>query len=360
MFPFGGTQSGGLPVMPMILHARRHARRVYVGGFPPMSNEQTIVAYFSQVMSAVGGNTAGPGDDVVNVYINQEKKFAFVEMRTVEVASNALALDGIISGVFLCAVAGADKPDRIFLGGLPYFLTEVQIQELLECFEPLREFDLVKDPDTGNSKGCGFCLYQDPSVVDIACAMLNGLKMADKTLTICRANASGQAKLNSNKANVLAHAQQQIALQKLALQASGGSAVALGALSSLMSGLSPVMMMAAIGNGLVASNESVTRVVCLTQIGASNECMDDKEYEEIMKDTNIECGKFGNVVTLVIPRPKPDGEEVPGVGKIFVEYADTQGAIKAKQALQGRKFSGNLVIAVFYTEDKFAAGNYRG
>jgi hypothetical protein len=32
----------------------------------------------------------------VNVYINQEKKFAFVEMRTVEEASNAMALDGII------------------------------------------------------------------------------------------------------------------------------------------------------------------------------------------------------------------------------------------------------------------------
>jgi hypothetical protein len=42
-----------------------------------------------------------PGDAVVNVYINQEKKFAFVEMRTVEEASNAMALDGIIFEVIL-------------------------------------------------------------------------------------------------------------------------------------------------------------------------------------------------------------------------------------------------------------------
>lgn len=44
------------------------------------------------------------GDAVVNVYINHEKKFAFVEMRSVEEASNAMALDGIIfevSPVFL-------------------------------------------------------------------------------------------------------------------------------------------------------------------------------------------------------------------------------------------------------------------
>ncbi|KMS96374.1 hypothetical protein BVRB_9g225830 isoform B [Beta vulgaris subsp. vulgaris] len=33
--------------------------------------------------------------DVVNVYINHEKKFAFVDMRSVEEASNAMALDGI-------------------------------------------------------------------------------------------------------------------------------------------------------------------------------------------------------------------------------------------------------------------------
>ncbi|KMS96373.1 hypothetical protein BVRB_9g225830 isoform A [Beta vulgaris subsp. vulgaris] len=35
------------------------------------------------------------GGDVVNVYINHEKKFAFVDMRSVEEASNAMALDGI-------------------------------------------------------------------------------------------------------------------------------------------------------------------------------------------------------------------------------------------------------------------------
>ncbi|KAF3607994.1 hypothetical protein DY000_02050049 [Brassica cretica] len=31
------------------------------------------------IMTAVGGNTAGPVDAVVNVYVNHEK-FAFVEM----------------------------------------------------------------------------------------------------------------------------------------------------------------------------------------------------------------------------------------------------------------------------------------
>ena len=35
------------------------------------------------------------GDSGVNVYINHEKKLAFVEMRSVKEASNDMALDGI-------------------------------------------------------------------------------------------------------------------------------------------------------------------------------------------------------------------------------------------------------------------------
>ncbi|GMP74710.1 hypothetical protein CsSME_00032052 [Camellia sinensis var. sinensis] len=229
MLPFGTTQVnqlGALSLMPfqaMTQQATRHARRVYVGGLPPLANEQTIATFFSSVMAAIGGNSAGTGDAVVNVYINHEKKFAFVEMRTVEEASNAMALDGIVfegvsvrvrrptdynpslaaalgpsqpsphlnlSAVRLTPgmIGGVEGPDRIFVGGLPYYFTESQIRELLESFGPLRGFDLVKDRETGNSKGYGFCIYEDPAATDVACAALNGLKMGDKTLTVRRAS----------------------------------------------------------------------------------------------------------------------------------------------------------------------------
>ncbi|OAE26408.1 hypothetical protein AXG93_131s1180 [Marchantia polymorpha subsp. ruderalis] len=419
--------------------ATRHARRVYVGGLPPMANEQSVATFFSQVMAAVGGNTAGPGDAVVNVYINQEKRFAFVEMRTVEEASNAMALDGIIYegvsvrvrrpsdynpsmaatlgpsqpsphlnlaavGLTPGASGGADGPDRIFVGGLPYYLSEEQIMDLLSSFGPLRAFDLVKDRDTGNSKGYGFCVYQDPSVMDIACAALNGLKMGDRTLTVRRASASGQPK--PDQANVLVQAQQQIALQifsqKLALQASGANAVSLGSMgmaagmipgmgSSMMSGMLP-------GMGVMAS-EVPTRVVCLSQLSGSalsldtreawiwcpelklslhlsfwelisyqgnpkvvspDELKEDNEYEEILEDMKEECGKYGTLTNLVIPRPSSSGEEVPGIGMVFVEYIDTQGSAKAKATLHGRRFGGHTVIATYYPEEKFTHGDYGG
>ncbi|KAJ6682097.1 U2 SNRNP AUXILIARY FACTOR LARGE SUBUNIT [Salix koriyanagi] len=333
MFPLGTGQFGALPVMPvqaMTQQATRHARRVYVGGLPPTANEQSVATFYSQVMAAIGGNTAGPGDAVVNVYINHEKKFAFVEMRSVEEASNAMALDGIIfEGApvkwALLRVLLVDLRVQIafFVGGLPYYFTESQIRELLESFGPLRGFDLVKDRETGNSKGYAFCVYQDLSVTDIACAALNGIKMGDKTLTVRRAN-QGTNQPKPEQENVLLHAQQQIALQRLMLQPQ------------------PVP----------------TKVVSLTQVVTGDELKDDGEYEDILEDMRMEAGKFGQLVNVVIPRPRPNGENAPGVGKVFLEYADTESSSKARAGMNGRKFDGNQVVAIFYPENKFSHGEY--
>ncbi|KAG9134516.1 hypothetical protein Leryth_024132 [Lithospermum erythrorhizon] len=352
------------PAQTMSQQATRHARRVYVGGLPPLANEQTISTFFSHVMMAVGGNSAGPGDAVVNVYINHEKKFAFVEMRTVEEASNAMSLDGLLyEGVALrvrrptdynptmaaalgpsqpsphlnLAAAGltpgmtseADGVDRIFVGGLPYYFTETQIRELLESFGSLRGFDLVKDRDTGNSKGYGFCIYKDPAVTDIACAALNGLKLGDKTLTVRRATMSGQVK--SEQEYILAQAQQHIAMQRIAMDA---------------------------GEIGISTTEIPTKVLCLSEAISAEELTDDGEYEEILQDMKEECQKFGDLINVIIPRPTMNEEELQGHGKVFLEYADVTGCAKARAALSGRKFGGNAVVAIYYPEDRFNNGDY--
>ncbi|XP_016489101.1 splicing factor U2af large subunit B isoform X2 [Nicotiana tabacum] len=364
-FPF-------LPVQAMSQQATRHARRVYVGGLPPLANEQTISAFFSHVMSAVGGNSAGPGDAVVNVYINHEKKFAFVEMRTVEEASNAMALDGVVfegvsvrvrrptdynpslaaalgpghpsphlnltaAGLTPGATGDAEEPDRIFVGGLPYLFTEVQIKDLLESFGPLRRFEVVKDRETGNSKGYGFCTYQDPLVTDIACAALNGLKMGDKTLTVRRATSSGQVK--SEQECILAQARQHIAMQKMAFEAGG-------------------MTIPGTEIGPVVTAEIPTKVLCLTEVITPQELFDDVEYGEILEDMKEEGRKFGDLIDVVIPRPEPDRQIIEGHGKVFLEYSDITGCSNAKAALAGRKFGGNTVIAIYYPEDKYYDKDY--
>lgn len=112
-------------------------------------------------------------------------------------------------------------------------------------------------------------LWQDPSVMDIACAALNGLKMGDRTLTVRRASASGQPK--PDQANVLVQAQHQIALQRFALSAGGANAMSLGSMGmgvpGLLSGMGVGMMPNILsGMDVMPRMEELTRVVCLSQV----------------------------------------------------------------------------------------------
>ena len=45
-----------------------------------------------------------------------------------------------------------DTVNKIFIGGLPSYLTDDQVMELLKSFGELRSFNLVKEGGTGASK----------------------------------------------------------------------------------------------------------------------------------------------------------------------------------------------------------------
>ncbi|KAG7588104.1 RNA-binding domain superfamily [Arabidopsis suecica] len=216
---------------------------------------------------------------------------------------------------------GLEGPDRIFVGGFPHYFTDAQIREILECLGPLRGFNLLKDRQTGDSKGYAFCIYQDPSVTDIACAALNGIKIGDKTLAVRRA-MQGTLQLKPEQEEILQQiAQQQIALQRLMLEPGG----------------------------------TPTKIVCLSQLVTIDNLRNYEEFADIMRQ---EGGKFGNLVNVVIPRPNPDHGPTPGVGKVFLEYADVDGSSKARLEMNGRIVGGYQVVAVYYSEDKYAQGDY--
>ena len=79
-------------------------------------------------------------------------------------SSSPKAITGVVSTVV------PDSPHKVFLGGLPNYLNEDQVKELLTSFGQLRAFNLVKDSATGLSKGYAFCEYVDVSITDQAIA----------------------------------------------------------------------------------------------------------------------------------------------------------------------------------------------
>ena len=67
-----------------------------------------------------------------------------------------------------------------------------------------------------------------------------------------------------------------------------------------------------------------------------------------MEDIREECGNYGKVQNLLIPRP-------PHLlaGKIYMEYGSVQEAAAAKQALSGRKFAERVIMVSFLPEEQW-------
>ena len=106
------------------------------------------------------------------------------------------------------------------------------------------------------------------------------------------------------------------------------------------------------GLNFTSGAQPATEVLCLLNMITEDELVDDDEYEEILEDVKDECNKYGMVKSIEIPRPIPE-VEVPGVGKIFVEFTSKGECTKAQQSLTGRKFANRVVVTSYYDPDKY-------
>ncbi|XP_068581902.1 splicing factor U2AF 65 kDa subunit-like isoform X3 [Cebidichthys violaceus] len=146
-------------------------------------------------------------------------------------------------------------------------------------------------------------------------AGLNGMQLGDKKLIVQRASVGAK---NANPTSII---ETPVTLQVPGLQRLQNSGIP-------------------------------TEVLCLLNMVMPEELVDDEDYEEILEDIREECCKYGSVRSIEIPRPV-DGVEVPGCGKIFVEYVSAADCQKAMQALTGRKFANRVVVTKYYDPDMY-------
>lgn len=73
---------------------------------------------------------------------------------------------------------------RIYLGNLPYSSTEVDIEETFRPFGEVGSVTIIRDRDTGRSKGFGFVEMPEDGEARSAIAALNGQEMGGRVLTV--------------------------------------------------------------------------------------------------------------------------------------------------------------------------------
>ncbi|VDC00959.1 unnamed protein product [Peniophora sp. CBMAI 1063] len=333
----------------------RQSRRLYIGSITPDINEQNLTDFFNEKMAEMKIGTGGPGNPVLAVQCNYEKNYAFVEFRSAEDATAAMAFDGIIfingplkirrpkdyGGMETGApyhVAGAvstnvpDSEHKIFIGGLPAYINEEQVMDLLKSFGELKAFNLVREPSTGASKGFAFVEYVDPEVTNVAIEALAGMEIADKTLVAQLASVGAKQ----------------------------------GTIPEMpQPGEIPRPIMPA---GDVSSSDA--RIVLMLNMVTPEDLIDDAEYAELVEDIRSELDNYGAVEDLRIPRPvrrernkwgaPTDGvdpivaqrqDEAAGVGRVYVKYRDGASAGRAMQAIAGRSFGGRTIIVTLLSED---------
>jgi len=330
------TPQAAVPVVGSTI--TRQARRLYVGNIPFGVSEEEMMDFFNQQMH-LSGLAQAEGNPILASQVNLDKNFAFLEFRSIDETTQAMAFDGInfkgqslklrrphdyqpmpgmsenpnynVPGVVSTVVP--DSPHKVFLGGLPNYLNEDQVKELLTSFGQLRAFNLVKDSATGLSKGYAFCEYVDTSITDQAVAGLNGMQLGDKKLIVQRASV--------------------------------------GAKNMAAMNVAPVQIQVPGMDGVTGPGQP-TEVLCLLNMVQADELQDEEEYEDIVEDIREECSKYGAVKSIEIPRPVP-GVDVPGLGKVFIEFLGIPECQKAQHSLTGRKFSNRVVVTSYFDPDKY-------
>ena len=78
------------------IHNSRHARRLYVGGIPQNQTSEELLQHFLNDVCSKCMEEENDGSYVISVYMNHKKCFAFVELKSIELTSVCLELDGIV------------------------------------------------------------------------------------------------------------------------------------------------------------------------------------------------------------------------------------------------------------------------
>ncbi|KAG9248852.1 hypothetical protein BJ878DRAFT_432526 [Calycina marina] len=331
----------------------RQAKRLLVHNIPSTANEEAIVGFFNLQLN--GLNVTEGSDPCISTQISKDKAFALLEFKSSSDATVALAFSGItmedndhmgpgngsangsypgltitrpkdyivptvpeestyMEGVISNVVV--DTPNKISITNVPLYLTEEQVSELLVSFGELKAFVLVKDNGTGESRGIAFCEYVDPgTATDIAVEGLNGMELGDKHLKVQRASVG-----NTQAAAIIGE-------------------MSVGAMSMLA--------------GSTSTELEGGRVLQLLNMVTSEELIDNEEYQDILDDVKEECGKYGTILEVKIPRPTGGSRQSNGVGKIFVKFDHAESALKALRALAGRKFADRTVVATYFSEENF-------
>ncbi|KAL3941739.1 MAG: hypothetical protein SGBAC_003951 [Bacillariaceae sp.] len=331
-------------------------RELFVGNTPPGTTEMLLLHFLNAALRRV--KIVQPHETaILNCRVNS--KFAFIELTSADVANKALNINGI---PFLNAVLKVSRPSKyvgphtqaktwqeltgqslptgvvldaeqekisreLFVGNTTPEMTEGMLVEFLgNAMEQVGLNVMVGNPINACRVSGKFAFIELRTPKEAANALnLNNIPFMGAQLRVGRPSKwTGAPDHHGNWEDILA----KYMSGELQLGGAAGGAPP------------PVVP---------PPTTLATRVVELQNMLTDDDLVNEEEYNDILEDTREECGQFGQLISLHIPKK---GEA--GATKIYLEYGSNEDAGKAIAGLEGRTFDGRQVLAAYFDEAKFA------
>ena len=73
---------------------------------------------------------------------------------------------------------------RLYIGNLPYSMTDADLHDLFSSAGPVKAAEVIRDRDTGQSKGFGFVEMENQEGADEALRTLNGTSFQNRQIRV--------------------------------------------------------------------------------------------------------------------------------------------------------------------------------
>jgi len=366
------TQTPQIPAaLSSILAAQQAAqtkvnRELFVGNTPPGTSEMLLLQFLNGAMRRIK-LCAEDASPILQCRVNA--KFAFVECASQQDANLVLNLNGIpflgaslkvsrpskYTGPFVptktwqemtgtTGMAGIenseDKINReLFIGNTTPEMTEQMLKDFLgKAMEQVGLAEAPGNPITACRVSGKFAFVELRNVKEAAKALnLNNIPYLGAMLRVGRPSKyTGPITEHGNWEDILA----KYMSGELQLPSQGESQTTTN-------------------NSSEVSQVPTSSVVELKNMVTAKDLESNEDYEEILEDTKDECGQFGSLKSVVIPRSGEDGSlSNTEARSIFLSYVSPDDAATAIKALAGRTFDGRKVEATYFSEEKFAKKEY--
>jgi RNA recognition motif-containing protein len=81
---------------------------------------------------------------------------------------------------------------KIFIANFPFDLTEQDICDLFKVFGEVTDCKMVKNPETGKSKGYGFVEFRDAARAKLAMKEMDGVKISGRCVAVKASTSEAQ------------------------------------------------------------------------------------------------------------------------------------------------------------------------